>query len=379
MRLGRFAIVGVLLLAACGSEEQVFVGPLEAKVVYGTDDRLEVYAHPDEALAQVARESVVALIPATRLSVGEGGFYEIIANDLETQRGVCPDASFANQPVAATCSGVLIADDLILTAGHCVGPTRPCDAFRYVFNYHLAAENTLAPIRESDVYSCSRIVLDLAPASTNDVTPDFAVIQLDRSVTADHVPASVRPATPLEVGDPISMIGSGSGLPAKIDSGAFVASAPGDHYVANLDAFEGHSGSASFDEDAQLAGILVSGRVPDYEPRPGQECLDVNVFDDSAAGEAVQRIAPVIDALCRAGEAGEELCGEKACDGEPCGAPPETPVTPPANGEDPPSVGGVVPSGSRGCSTAGGTGAPGVSFALLALSAFAIRLRRKAA
>jgi hypothetical protein len=373
MRFRRFVIGGLLILAACGSEEQVFVGPLEASVVYGSDDRIEVYAHPDEGLAQVARESIVAVIPTGRMELQFDGSYALLTQSLSTSdRNVCEDEQFANQPLAAVCSGVLIADDLVLTAGHCVD-VRRCDAFNYVFNYRMEAPDFLASIEESDVYSCRRIVIDVEPSSRRDVTPDFAIVELDRPVTPDHVPARIRPATPLEVGDPIAMIGSGSGLPMKIDSGGEVVEAPGDHYVANLDAFEGHSGSATFDDEDRLAGILVAGRVPDYVPDPVAGCNRVNTFDDSEAGEGVQRVAPIIDALCEAGEGNDGLCGDKACDGEPCAAPPVDPAP-----DDPPMTGVVAASPSGGCAVSYGTDSPWGALVLLALWGVATRLRRKA-
>jgi len=374
MRFGRTAIGVALMLAACGSEEGVFVEPLEANVVYGTDDRLEVYAHPDASLRQIALESIVALIPAARLSPGVGGEYVLEASTLQSQRQVCEDELFSNQPVAATCSGVLIAKDLILTAGHCVGPSRPCDVFDYVFNYRWEADDSLAPILESDVYSCERIVLD--PSAGNALTPDFAIIQLDRPVTSDHVPARVRAADPLEVGDWLAMIGSGSGLPAKIDSGAWVAEADADeldYYVVNLDAFEGHSGSATFDDESRLAGILIGGRVPDYVPDSERSCMRVNRFEDSLAGEIVHNIAPIIYALCQAGEGGDELCGDQACDGEPCAAPPVAKAP-----SEPTNPGGDVEPASSGCSVSTSSSAPAASLAAIVLGMLVARVRRKA-
>jgi uncharacterized protein (TIGR03382 family) len=353
------------LLVACGSPEQVFVGELEAPVVYGVDDRLEVFNHPDPDLQRVARESIVALVPTFRINRESDGIYSFTTISLKDERNLCDDEPFGNQPVAASCSGVLLDDDLVLTAGHCISQSRPCTAFNYVFDYYLEGPNQLAPIRDEDVYSCQEVVLELdAPAT--DLTPDFAIIQLDRPVEGGHQPVTVRPASALDEGDPIAMIGFGSGLPAKIDAGAVVADPRAenlDFFVVNLDAFEGHSGSATFDSNDRLAGILLGGRVPDYVLASGEGCYRANVFDDSEAGEIVHNVAPIIAALCDEGFAGEYLCGPKACEGEPCGMP-----SVPGEGGSGGSQGVVSGGGNSGCSATAvppGAGAPWAALLLL--------------
>ena len=366
------------LVAACGPSEEIFVGELTAPVIYGEDDRREVFNHPSEDLRSIARSSIVALIPTSRIDRDDAtGKYQLRTTSLKAELMVsdelvlCDDEPFANQPVAASCSGVLISEDLVLTAGHCISEWRPCDSFRYVFNYFLDGPNELAFIGDEDVYSCARVVLE-SDAPTNALTPDFAIIELDRPIAGAHAPVTIRPAIALSNGDPISMIGFGSGLPAKIDSGAFIADARaayGDYFVANLDAFGGHSGSATFDEDGRLAGILLGGRVPDYAPSPGEDCARPNAFDDSDAGEIVHNVASIVSSLCDAGIGGNALCGTDACDGSPCGVP-STPS--PAGG-----AGAIAAEGS-GCSAATGVPEATVGWAILLLAFAVPGFRRRA-
>jgi V8-like Glu-specific endopeptidase len=374
MRARTFLMSSLVLAAACGSSEEVFIGELTAPVVYGEDDRREVFDHPSEDLRRIAQESIVALIPSSRVNREPSGDYSLFAFSLAEQQQLCGDERFANQPVAASCSGVLIADDLVLTAGHCIGSQRPCDYYQYVFNYYLDAPNRLASIRDEDVYSCTSVVLERDIPAGNELTPDFAVIQLDRPVEGDHAPAMIRPADALEEGDSLSMIGFGSGLPAKIDDGASVARArvdERDFLVANLDAFEGHSGSATFDSESRLAGILLGGRVPDYEPAEGEGCNRVNVFDDSEAGEIVHQISPIVSALCEEDLLSDEVCALKACDGSSCGLPPVNPSG--GTGGGPGS--GEVAADSSGCSTV--SSAPGTSATWVAMLALFVVCRLK--
>ena len=354
------------LVLGCGSPEERFVGELTAPVVYGDDDRVEVYNHPNDQLGRIARESIVALIPSFRIDRQVDGTYGLYTESLGELRGLCADEKFGNQPTAAACSGVLIDDDLVLTAGHCIDDHTPCDTYNYVFNYYLSEPNFLEAIRDEDVYSCARVVSQGNPSSGS-YTPDFTVIQLDRSVEGPHAPVSIRPARPLEIGESLAMIGFGSGLPAKIDTGGAVFDPRAnrlDFFVANLDAFQGHSGSATFDAENRLAGILIGGRTPDYVTLEGETCTRVSVYQDREAGEIVHNIAPIVATLCEDGWDADELCDPEACDGSPCGfkAPPST-----TQGS------GVVPADSPGCHAAGGS--TGLPSACLGLCLFIVARR----
>jgi len=371
-RLG--LLVSLCVVAACGSEEQPFVGQFSAPVVYGDDDRLEVYAHPSAELAAIARESAVALIDSHQLERQSDGIYAVIAVPLQTSKGLCDSEAFLDQPTAAGCSGVLIQDDLVLTAGHCIRSQFECERKSYVFNYHLEGPTQLALIDDDDVYECEELVLR-QEVSGMSLTPDYAVIRLDRAVSGGHQPARVRPATtPLAQGEPVTMIGFGSGLPAKIDSGGSVADPRTealDYFLVNSDAFGGHSGSAVFDSNDELAGILIAGRAPDYVLMEDDSCNVVNVFEDSQAGEAIQYFAPIVSKLCEDGVGDETLCGDTSCSGEPCG---QKAPAPPGGGSGVPA-----PAGASGCQAVSDAGAPATLFGSLMVFALLARFRRSVA
>ncbi|GMU06703.1 hypothetical protein ASNO1_29560 [Corallococcus caeni] len=75
-------------------------------------------------------------------------------------------------------------------------------------------------------------------------------------------------ATPLAVGTNVTVIGSGSGIPFKIDSGGAVRDARSgtlDDFVATTDTFGGNSGSGVYENSGYtVAGILVRGET-DYK------------------------------------------------------------------------------------------------------------------
>lgn len=347
------------LITACGSSDEGIVGEMTAPVVYGADDRVEVYNHPNPELRRIAEQSIVALIPSFRMSEEPSGNYSLFTNTLKDAHDLCDGELFGDQPTAASCSGVLIDDDLVLTAGHCIDDHTPCDSYSYVFNYHYDQPNVLAAIRDEDVYSCRRVVSQ-GSAGSGSFTPDFAVIQLDRPVQGAQAPVVIRPAKPLAELESLSMIGFGSGLPAKIDDGGSVAdprAAQLDFFVANLDAFQGHSGSATFDSQNRLAGILIGGRAPDYVTLEDEDCARVSVYENSQAGEIVHNVAPIVAALCEDGWQAEDLCDPDACGGEPCGSAPL-----------PSAGGGVFAPPSSGCNaSAGSTGSWSACIGLLLL------------
>jgi hypothetical protein len=173
------------------------------------------------------------------------------------------------------------------------------------------------------------------------------------------------------------MIGFGSGLPAKIDSGGVVAdprTTTLDYFIVNADAFAGHSGSATFDRNDMLAGILIAGRAPDYVEADGEACNRVNTFEDNMAGEAIHYFAPIVSELCQEGWGGDRLCGDTSCEGQPCGV-----LTPPIRGEVPGGTG--VSGDASGCRAVGAPlhESPILPVLAVLLALVATRLRRPAA
>ena len=274
-------------------------------IVYGNDDRTDVYAHSDEHLRQRTRDSIVALIPSSRLDTRNPRDVGIYSASLGQRFQLCSDQRFVDQPAAAECSATLIDRDLVLTAGHCVPSLSECQRFRYVFNYLYEAENELATIdAEQDVYSCAELVISLYTPSL-----DFAVVKLDRPVSEIHKPAPV--ASPqLEENQPLVIIGFGSGIPAKIDDGGRVLdprSHSRDWFGANFDSFGGNSGSGVFDTHGNVVGILVRGER-DYLFR--SDCNVVNTlpeFPDSSFREESVYAFRAIDQMC-ATDASSVLC-----------------------------------------------------------------------
>lgn len=316
-------LLALLLLGACETPAEP-ASTIEA-VVHDADDRRDLYQESDPALAALARDSIVALIPHTRLAWNGSGYDVVGVTDLSERQNLCPDERFADQPTVATCSGTLIDDDLVLTAGHCMVPqgslgTASCTTTRFVFDFAMADASTIETIALEDVYRCRAVL-----AHRWDDSVDYAVVQLDRPVTG-RSPASVRSAEgALAVGTPLVEIGFPTGMPLKIDAGGRVLDpGPPDlpYFVTDLDAFRGNSGSGVFDADEQLVGIVARTMEADYVYDASARCYRT-AWQPSARGsiEATYADLALLDLCETQGYPSSALCGvAPACGDSACTA-----------------------------------------------------------
>lgn len=310
----------VLGLAACAEgspAESTLVAQQDQPIVYGEDDRLDVYEHPNLPLRQLARASVVALMPRSGLQRPVTGEVRLVAPNLGDAYGLCLDERFLSQPVASDCSGVLIDTDLVLTAAHCFEKLE-CSDYFYVFDYFYRAAGELEPLGANDIYSCQKIVAEQIRMSRFGPQVDYAVIQLDRPVSG-RLPVKIRQSA-LLAGERLSVLGTGSGLPIKIDSKASVLTPrteSGDYFELESDTFEGSSGSGVFDADNQLVGVLVRGGS-DYIDDAELGCAKVNsrasavpgTVDDSDLGhEEATYVSNAVKRLCEQSFPSQSICG----------------------------------------------------------------------
>ena len=224
-------------------------------IIYGEDDRTDLYdATPTQ---QVAANAVFMVISSEALDTSDPTDIVLFGPTLSDYQNLCPTERFGDQTTAGWCSGTLIDDDLMMTAGHCIESSADCPDTLFVFNYTMVAQGVLNTITADDVYNCEQIV-----AREYAGTDDFVIVKLDRPVTV-ATPAPVRrrglfeydPAT-----GPLFAIGHPYGIPVKIAGNASPQDSTLEYFASNSDTFGGNSGSGVYDEiSMELVGILVRG------------------------------------------------------------------------------------------------------------------------
>ncbi len=227
------------------------------KVIYGTDNRFDLYQLPEGPNLDDA-DSVVALFRSGNIIDNGNGTSTLGTVNFGIYRNLCSRERFREQPSGAFCSGFLVAHDVIATAGHCVNADNVTDV-RFVFGFRMRnADAAETVINNSEIYRGASVI----GRQMDGNGADWSLIRLDRSVT-NHRIASIR--TTGRVGDSqaLHVIGHPSGLPTKFADGAEVRSNQSNaFFVANLDTYGGNSGSPVFNSSShEVEGILVRGET----------------------------------------------------------------------------------------------------------------------
>ncbi len=320
----RYVVASSSVLFACSSAREQLVEGKHAQVVYGDDDRVEVY-RSDAALRAAAR-SVAAVIPRELLREGPGGSLWIDAPSLADVEGVCTDEAFGRQPSAAECTAFLIDDNLLLTAGHCFQHAWDCQNFVFVFGFAYGNEGAPQQLDPLQVYECRRTRVQENDLGGTERLRDYAVVELKQAVE-DRTPFAVR-TTPPESAEVLTVISATGGVPLKVDPGGRLLDGrtwAGDYFELSSDTFHGSSGAPVLDPSGAALGIVVRGNE-DYLRDEDAGCFRVSHLASRAApvsdggagdagrtghlnGEQANYVAPALESLCAALYPSPRLCG----------------------------------------------------------------------
>lgn len=303
----------LLALAGCTSdprEPDDAVAGKQHAVVHGADDRRERYELVDRDLREFVGLRAVALMESSALSRAEGSV-GLAAESSAAVHNLCPGVRFSQQPAAALCSGILVDERTVLTAGHCA-KYLPCEQLAIVSGYYMESEGRLHPLEPSDVYQCQTVLASELSSREDDERLDYAWILLDRAAPVTELQFR-QPDVPLQTAERLTLLGFGEGLPLKVDANTVVTDArlfDLDYFLMSADSFHGGSGAGLFDHSMQLVGIVSRGSA-DYEATSeGCNIVHVKTDDPLAAEEAGTYAFRALQGLCEAVPSHRLCCDE---------------------------------------------------------------------
>lgn len=286
------------------------------KAAFGSDDRRDIF-QTDTKIKKYSSGVANWQSPV---------FYELTETGLqldfptlEEDSNLCRGEKFIKQPTAMiSCTGFLVAPDLLLTAGHCIvnigeakdEVTPQCSDFNWMFDFKYdrhPRENLLVDKDPNSMVKCKNVIYAIHEEEGK--RRDFALLKLNRKLSNRYIFPIDK--NYVEKGDKVALLGHPSGLPMKFSGAARVLRTREDaqFYEANLDSYGGNSGSPVFNIKGELRGILVRGPADFYldERRNcarwnrcavnGKNCKSDHVeenTDDWNSGMHVQRITSEI-------------------------------------------------------------------------------------
>lgn len=270
-------------------------------IIAGEDDRKDVFTlgegNPAEALQKILVDSTVILTNKSRLVEQDDGTWKLTVrpfrrNDLPA----CNGERFGNQHTGGWCSGFLVGSDVIVTAGHCGETESEIQGTSYVFGFRVESEDDpgTTVFNKNQVYFGKELI-----AHELSDTGDYAIVRVDRKIEAPGAkPLPVRASGAIGLGQNIGVIGHPSGLPVKIAFGpnTVIMRDEDPWLIANLDTYGGNSGSAVFNTEGQVEGILVRG-ARDYNFDDENQCFLSNRISNADGSEAVTKASAFVNLI----------------------------------------------------------------------------------
>jgi AraC-like DNA-binding protein len=201
---------------------------------------MDTYEIEKEQVIRNARSvAAVCMIPGL-IPCGKG-FSKLETVSFGETFNLCLSEPFFDQPIWARsmCTGVLVAEDVIVTATHFVNEKNLMDIC-FVFGFVMKDPITpTTKVPNENIYKGVEI-LQRAP----NPECDWALVKLDRKVLGGGIATLSKNKVFNE--QPIYIIGHPCGLPLKFASGAYVEDCTENYFKSDLDIYSGNSGSPVF-------------------------------------------------------------------------------------------------------------------------------------
>lgn len=287
----RFILISALFyMVGCGSDSP-------SKNHYETNDDTVGVIYGEDSV-----KNVFSSVPNSKLSVAfipKDTFSRFIQREsvetVEDIIGSVAGIKWLQDPSLAICSGVLIDDDLVLTAGHCFEGEGSCENLSIVFGFE-ASPSVFDTMKAVECKEVIRHNNDLMGKGL-----DYALVRLASKVYLPNVKISERE---VEIGEEVYTLGYPLGSPKKRADGKIrqVIPMPG-VFNASLDVFQGNSGSPVFSSKThELIGIISSGEsdfddltdAENEDSQPNNEASVKHCADDECLGEIIIPIQKIL-------------------------------------------------------------------------------------
>jgi V8-like Glu-specific endopeptidase len=199
--------------------------------------------------------SIAAMVSDERLNKTTTGYepkYQTLV-----ERNFCPTSLFAQDQTLSRCSGALITNKHILTAGHCFHYIqKACESHYWVFDYVEGVKS----FTKDQVYKCKTVVAQ--NYSEKYVTADYAIIELDREVEGRET-LKIASDFKKKIGTSIYSLSYPLGKPMHLSNSATInknKDVTDDVYFwTNLITMNGSSGAPVMTDDHKIVGIIATG------------------------------------------------------------------------------------------------------------------------
>ncbi|MGE0632730.1 MAG: serine protease [Pseudobdellovibrionaceae bacterium] len=268
--------------------------------IYGKDDRISIVKA--DAKIQELSKSIFLLIPKSYIA-DKGEACDLAAVPLKEASGLCPNEKGADTlGFYMGCSGFLVSDDILITAGHCMVQrgevkdvqTPMCKEFVWVSDFReILKDGKVQPpqiegVSKDRVFECEKVIYGIHDSEVDVISGkiiferDFALVKLKKKTGRAPLKLSGVPFPGVAQNAAISMIGYPLAAPATYTANAKILSVESKYYRANLDAFPGSSGAPVFNAKLEVIGLLVRGYPETLIDNRAGECHNINRCDEAA-------------------------------------------------------------------------------------------------
>lgn len=273
-------------------EAKLFKKPSTLDAIYSKDDRSFISKNSPVTIKTLA-SSVGLIVPNDLISKS---FLNatISASPLKEVVGACESERYKDEPALSGCTGFLVGEDTMVTAGHCIESTEDCTGKSVAFDvYHSAKSRGGYKIPTRNVYACKELIARTFTLAEQ----DFAIIKLEKAVKG-RAPLKLNLSREMSAGTFVFMLGHPLGLPMTWSKKVKVNDSIGPFsFKAPLDSFVGNSGSPVFNaETMEVEGILVRGEE-DFVKDAQKECYVYSKFEPAESPEKGEGISKIIELL----------------------------------------------------------------------------------